>query len=145
MCGELATSLRLSWWNLTLFYSICKNWKIGLQTCWWLCLNCVTSDCGSYRANILIFVQDWQEKAPCGSYLIVLASMHLCILSLWQSTEFFSQQSHGFPTKEDLKRSTWGKLFCPSWDPQSKAPHWQKKQCTLTLSFISLCRSRQAG
>ena len=50
MCGELATSLRLSWWNLTLLYSICKNWRIGLQTCRWLCFNCVISDCGSYRA-----------------------------------------------------------------------------------------------
>ena len=50
MCGELATSLRLSWWNLTLLYSICKNRRIGLQTCQWLCLNCVISDCGSYRA-----------------------------------------------------------------------------------------------
>ena len=49
-CGELATSLRLSWWNLTLFYSICKNWRIRLQACRWLCLNCVISDCGSYRA-----------------------------------------------------------------------------------------------
>ena len=34
------------------------------------------------RHIMLIFVQDWEEKAPCGSYLIVLASMHLCILSL---------------------------------------------------------------
>ena len=50
MCGELATSLRLSWWNLILLYSICKNRRIGLQTCQWLCLNCVISDCGSYRA-----------------------------------------------------------------------------------------------
>ena len=50
MCGELATSLRLSWWNLTLLYRICKNRIIGLRTCRWLCLNCVISDCGSYRA-----------------------------------------------------------------------------------------------
>ena len=56
MCGELATSLRLSWWNLTLLYSICKNRRIGLQTCQWLCLNCVISDCGSYRAILCSYL-----------------------------------------------------------------------------------------